>query len=551
MPRQLFRVRVLVAVVACFPISLSRVVAQTAPAPPLNTISTPAPSPNVVMTLHESTHLVILDVSVFDWKNSPVTGLTKDAFHLFEDGHEQIVRNFEEHTPIDPVVAREQLTPVAAANLPANTFSNAKTFPSTPVNVVVLDALTSPPYSQKGQHDVLLDYLRTAPPGTPFIILKLDTQLHLVQGLTTDPAKLSAAVETKPGEIFTQPGLNYLQRREIIGAAVDELIGYLAAIPGHKTIFWFSYLIGNDVSSNGSHDNPDDPSGGDLLCKWTDTLQQNRIDVYRTGSVDPGAVSSGLGCHVPRKIGNTIASAVDSTAHFYTLTYTPANANWDGHYRKLKVEVDAKGTPWKGIALDYRGGYFARPDKGSVRGSVVSTPSPPNAESTAMRQAMGLGAATPDEVIFEATVEPSAKITRDPAGASAPPGNFLSESLRTQGYRAYSLHFVVRADQLALIMAPDKTGYVEELETIAVVYDSLGHGINSKRSAVSVNFNGSDDPRLQTAAVAADLTTQIPASGDYVLRVGVHDLATNRVAAFDIPTSSIYIDTTPAVALHQ
>jgi hypothetical protein len=284
-----------------------------------------------------------------------------------------------------------------------------------------------------------------------------------------------------------------------------------------------------------------------LFCTWSDTLQQHRIDVYRLAS-GQGGVSSGLGCHGARKAGNTIASVVDSAQHFYTLSYTPANANWNGHYRKLKVEVDTKGTPLKGASLDYREGYYARPNDGSVRSSVVSNPPAPGAESLALRQAMGLGAPASDDVVFEAAVKPDSEIAKDPAGAPAPPGNFLSEPLRTQGYRTYSVHYAVRADQLGLIAAPGQTAYAEKAEVVTVVYDSLGHAINSKRSAVSVNFDGPDDPRLQKATVTAELVTQVPAKGDYFLRIGVHDLATDHVGALEIPTSSIHPDPTPAVA---
>jgi hypothetical protein len=67
----------------------------------------------------------------------------------------------------------------------------------------------------------------------------------------------------------------------------------------------------------------------------------------------------------------------------------------------------------------------------------------------------------------------------------------------------------------------------------------LGHAINSKRSAVSVSFDGPDDPRLQKATITADLTTQVPAKGDYFLRIGVHDLATDKVGALEVPVSSV------------
>ena len=320
---------------------------SVAPSPQQESKSESAPtsqSPESIMTLHASSHLVLLDVSVFDWKDSPVTGLTKGAFQILEDGHEQSIMNLEEHAPIDFAVAREQLAAVAA-KLPPNTFTNFKPFPSTTVNVIVLDALTSPPFSQQEHHNMLVSYMKTVPPGTPVIIFKLDTQLHLVQGLTMDPAVLRAAVTLKPGEVLPMPPASYIQRQQIVGTAVDQLTRYLAATPGRKTMLWFSYALGLTLSSTGQHG---DPVEQDLFCKWTDNLQQNRIDTYRLGS-DPAGVESGLGCRTARKCGDTIASAVDCGARFYTLSYTPTNANWDGKYRKFKVNVNAKGTPWKGI----------------------------------------------------------------------------------------------------------------------------------------------------------------------------------------------------------
>ena len=503
----------------------------------------PAPSPDGTFTLRANTHLVVLDVSVLDWKGSPATGLTKDAFRVSEDGHDQTVKNLEEHAPIDPAVARQQLAAVAA-KLPPNTFTNFKPFPGATVNVVVLDALTSPPSTQRDQYDQLISYMKTVPPGTPFILFKLDTQLHLVQGLTMDPAVLRATVAIKPGEVFTQPNMSYIQKRQVVGSAVDQLTRYLAAIPGRKTMFWFTYIIGIDLSSTGDHS---DPVEANLFCQWTDSLQQNRIDVYRLGSVQD-RIDSGLGCHASHVAGKTIAAVVDAAAHFYTLSYTPTNANWNGHYRKLNVNVNGKGTPWKGITLDYREGYYGRENDGSVRSSVVSAPSTPKAESLALQHAMGLGAPEPDDVVFEATVKPDPEVLKDAAGQPAPPGNFLSEPLRTKGYRAYEFHYAVRADQLRLIAAPDQKAYAEKLEVVAVIYDSLGHPLNSKRAAVSVSFDGPDDPRLAQATVTADLTTQAPATGDYFLRIGVHDLATDKVGALEIPVSSIKLapEGTPA-----
>jgi VWFA-related protein len=510
-----------------------------------------SPEADGTVTLHTGTHLVVLDVSVFDWKGTPVTGLKKGDFHLFEDGREQAIKDFEENAPIDPAMAEEKLAAVAS-KLPPNTYTNFKPFPNSTINVVVLDALTSPPYmcgltrpasaceggnSQSDHYDEIQGYMKKVPAGTPFIIYRLDTQLHLVQGLTTDPAVLREAVKLQGDRPLSQPEANYFQKRQMIGSAVDQLKTYLAAYPGRKTLIWFSTTLGGDLSPTGINNEPTENA---LFCRWTDSLQQSRIQAYRTGTHPPGAVFSGLGCQASRNVGDTIAAAVDNAAHFYTLSYTPTNGNWDGKYRKFKVTLSGSGlASWKGVGLDYREGYYGRLDDGSVRSNVTPALHTVSAESVALRQAMVVGAPEPDDIVFQASVNPDAKITKDTAGAAAPPGNYLSEPLRTQGYRGYTVQYLIRADQLGLTGTPGEGASAEKLEVVAVLFDSAGHPINSRKSEVSVSFNGPDDPRIQTATVTANLTTQVPVTGNYFMRLGVRDAVTDKVGALEIPVSSI------------
>lgn len=505
---------------------------QDGPTPAQNsTGATLTQGANGVMTLHVGTHLVVLDVTVLDWKGSPVTGLKRDAFHLFEDGHEQTIKNFEEHVPISAVDARQRLAAVAAA-LPPNTFTNFKPFPGGTVNVVVMDSLTSRPDTQNFFLAQLSMYLSQYPAGTPFIFLHLDSQLHMVQEMTMDPAVLRAVLKSNRLGPFNETYATYKLRREIISSAIDQLVGYLAPIPNKKTVLWFSGGLGGAISSTGDNSEPDVHV---QLCKWTDELQQHRIDSYRY--LPQGYFTTGLNCNPGLNIGESISSVVDSAAHFYTLSYSPTNPDWNGRYRKVKITVPSTGR--HNLTLDYRPGYYGRVDDASVENSVVSAPPPPSPENPAMQQAMGMGSPEPDEVVFEATTTPARDIVRDVPATAAPPGNYLSAALRKQGYREVALHFAVRANQLRLISAPDQTEFAEKLQAVAVVYDSVGHAINSKKSIVSVAFDGPDDPRLQKATVAADLATQIPAKGNYFLRLGVRDIATDKVGAIEIPIERI------------
>jgi VWFA-related protein len=488
-----------------------------------------APTPDGILTLHTGTHLVVLDVTAVDWKGYPATGIKPEAFHLLEDGHEQTIKHFEEHAPIDPADARKRLAALARA-LPANTFTNLKPFPTSPtVNVVVMDTLTSRTDTQMNFHADLVAYMHSVPPGTPFILFRLDSQLRMVQELSMDPAVLLAAVTGKRFAIGDGPNTTPPQKRLIIGSAVDQLNKYLAGIPGRKTLLWFSGGLGIDLSLTGDRN---DSTETDLFCKWTDDLQQHRIAAYRY--LPERRFASGLGCSPGFTVGGSIAGVVESASHFYTLSYTPANAEWNGKYRKFKVNVTGR----HGLTLDYRTGYYARTGDGSVSGET-HIPLAPNPESTALQTAMGMGTVEPDDVIFEAVITPDPTVTKDPANAPSSPGNYLSETLRQQGYREHLIRFMVRANQLKLIPAPDLTAFAERLQVVAVLYNAQGQLVNSKKGTVAVTFDSPSDPRLETATLTADLTLQIPAKGTHFLRVGVRDTATDRVGALEIPVDRI------------
>jgi hypothetical protein len=394
-----------------------------------------------------------------------------------------------------------------------------------------MDTLTSRPDTQQIFHADLSAYMSSVPPGTPFIIFKLDTGLHMVQELSMDPAVLRDATGPKRLPITGQPGGSFMQKREVIGSAIDQLTKYLGGIPGRKTLLWFSGGLGVDLSSTGDHN---DPIEGELFCKWTDDLQQNRIAAYRY--LPQRNFASGLGCSPGFTVDGSIRGVVESASHYYTLSYVPTNALWDGKYRKFKVNVDGR----HGLSYDYRPGYYGRENDGSVRRETPATPAP-SAESQTLQKAMGMGSPEPDDIVFEAAVTPDAAITRDDPGSPPAPGNYLAASLREQGYRNLSLRYLVRASQLKLLESPDSASVAGRIEVVAVLYDSQGRPLNSKKAKVSAAFDSPSDPRIQTASITADLTIQVPAKGDFFLRLGVLDAASDHAGALEVPVGRIIL----------
>lgn len=248
--------------------------------------SEPPPAPNAQSTvLRANAQLVIIDVVVRDKNGNLVSGLKPSDFVLAEDKAPQSLINFEEHTGVQPQAASRTLP-----TLPPGVFTDYDSLPSSDtLNVILVDTLNTPlqyqPYLQAELHD----YIRNARPGAPTAIFGLSTNLILLQGFTSDPAILRAAIDTKLVErassFLPDPsGLNadignvsqpqgdmikhaptvptstsianagaamaqfkapanvvQLQARiQLTLNAFNELGNYLSEIPGRKNVIWYS-----------------------------------------------------------------------------------------------------------------------------------------------------------------------------------------------------------------------------------------------------------------------------------------------------------------------
>jgi len=243
-------------------------------------LAQPAPETAPQTVLHTGANLVLIDVTVSD-HGKPVHGLAQSSFHLFENGHERTIVSFDEHAaPAAPA-------PSPAA-LPPGIYSNLPQYPAgAPVNVLLLDSLNTPVADQVALRGQLLQYIQSAPRGTPFALFLLSSNLELLQGFTADPALLAAALQSPKAApqtsalvalnnsanqfredadtaeyapvITPSQGRMNAQRAEtdrfeagaVIGQSADlsvpmtldamqQLARYLTGIPGRKNLIWFS-----------------------------------------------------------------------------------------------------------------------------------------------------------------------------------------------------------------------------------------------------------------------------------------------------------------------
>lgn len=239
----------------------------------------PAPQPNAQSTiLHASTQLVVVDVTVQDRDGHPVHGLKPEDFHLTEGKVAQTIRHVEEHRALAPVNQGPPLPP-----LPAGTFTDyTPVAPNGTLNILLLDALNTPMTDQNFVRYELQQYVKHADPGTRIAIFGLANRLILLQGFTSDPAKLKDVVEHKliprssslldnptgsgsnqdsPSDVvestMSGPGTSELAanmqefeeqtanmqtqlRMQYTLDAFNTLAHYLSAFPGRKNLIWFS-----------------------------------------------------------------------------------------------------------------------------------------------------------------------------------------------------------------------------------------------------------------------------------------------------------------------
>ena len=233
-------------------------------------------------TLHAGTQLVIVDVVVEDRSGHAIHGLTRDNFVLTEQKKPQTIRNFEEHSAASDKKPGPPIPP-----MPPGTFTDyTPVAPDSTLNILLLDALNTPMRDQMFVRQQLLDYIKHERPGINVAIFGLTNRLIMLQGFTSDPEVLRAAVDHRinskasplledavgggtgqesisdmmqdsappggGGAAFAQALANVqqfeaeqqsmqtLMRTQYTLDAFNALAHYLTNFPGRKNLIWFS-----------------------------------------------------------------------------------------------------------------------------------------------------------------------------------------------------------------------------------------------------------------------------------------------------------------------
>jgi VWFA-related protein len=524
-----------------------------------------------VTTLRTAARLVLLDVAVTDNKGGAVRGLKAADFTLLEDGVPQVLSSFQEHNSVSQDEAAKA---AAAVKLPPNHFTNYDPAPEgSAATVILLDALDTPVEAQMYLREQMIAYMKTVPAGTKIAIFQLNMQMRMIQGFTSDRDLLLRSVESSKRDRLAISGLlsgPYGQmRQERLTRAMQQLGQYLASFQGRKNLIWFTARIPYAQYGGGIGDPfPDMTRFIDDFAQTTDVLTLSRVAVYPVDARglgmnpeladhadmdDVAAATGGKAFYNTNGLKQAIAQVVDTGSNYYTLSYTPSNHNWDGNYRKLQIKLAEQG-----LHLEYRRGYYARSDEAAqtkhmavLQGhrKLLPTPADTKAPSPTLLAAMGMGAPAPKDLLFLANVTPAAEVSKEKGEEPLANDNFLAPKYRKSAYRDYKIHYSMNAREIELTPTPD-SNYDAKLEFVAVIYDDVGQVVNSKRRLAPIELDNATYQRIiGSGRIGIDLSIAIPVKGNYFLRLGVHDVAANKVGALEIPVAEIQLGLPQSAAM--
>ena len=532
---------------------------------------------------------VPIDVVVQDKDGKPVRGLKESDFRVQEAGKDQHVLTFDVSDGTAPAFVPPKLPP-----MPPNTFVDLPREPERgPLYILYYDMVNTSQVDQMLFRAEILKFVDNAPAGTRIALFVNAKGLHMLQGFTTDHELLREAILRKgpPPSIPNVFLFGETFGRYDAGAALSNLnfmSEYLSGLPDRKNLIWLaSYhpipvgptVVGIDITKPsspamaGSVGGQGGPSTLDLSELLQDSirhtyasLMRSRVALYPvslsgvTGS-DEAVVVGGGDAMVDRQNLDTIAAstggrafygnnrtgelieqAVEHGESYYTLSYAPQNANFDGSERQIHVSL--VGEESKKYHLTYRSVYYA-----------VSDDAVQDAHKKEVTQQRFLAAKASDTLY--ATVEHGAPMVHDllfaahlatvgePRMATAEEMHTLEDSpafFRTRRHSQNSKplapvklqQYVINYDVIdpMLRAVAKRKQQPSVLEFAAAAYNNDGTLLNSILNKGVISAEGRTEGKVDHRFQAVQ-ELQVPPGAAYI-RVVVRNVANDRTGALEV-----------------
>jgi VWFA-related protein len=551
------------------------------PKPQAQTTGT-SPQPNVE-PLRVYSREVVVDISVSDANGKPVRGLTREDFTIQEDGKPISPRSFVEHRtdqdqPAASAVSRPSLAP--------GTFTNAGMPESTrPLNMLLIDSLDTPITTQSIVQKRLLEFVDKITPGTRMAVFTLSStgQLSLVQGFTTDPELLRKAIKSHKMDLQIPPLEDFGQdpnaqvapspdenkeaarilnsspagkldmgvecshmsvRGQYTFDALSEIARYVSGMPGRKNLIWYTGLFPTSMRDNHgtvcvdfrkdfgaaserlAHSHvalyPVDPRALDILAHENPDSRivklQNAEHLRMEGVAEDGG---GKAFYNNNDLAAAAVQAVDAGSNYYTVAYLPQDEP-DTRRHTISASVDKPN-----LNLIYRHSYHALAPDETISGQTIQ-------KATPLQTAMMPGAPPPTEILFQVNVAQAPAVDN-----TLQPGNTVDSREMKPPYRHLTLSYAIDPGAIQFDKADDGN-FHGQFEYAVDVYDSgSGKLLNSNVMAAKPSLPPAVYQSILANGARLRQKIDVPARGQYVLRIGVHDMTTHHTGAIEVPGNSV------------
>jgi VWFA-related protein len=285
-----------------------------------------------VTTFRTSTELVQLNVTVTDAKAQPVTGLTAEQFHVFEDGVPQAVQFF------------------APGDMPLDV-------------VILLDTSASMTGSMPLVQQAATRFARALRDTDRATVMGISGGLRVLQGITGDMGAVEQAIQgAKAGgrtplyaSIYT--ALKELEklRREESATPRRQAIVVLSDGQDTASTFGFEDLL-IEVRRSGVPIYAIAPRPSRTIkalreANFGETTHTQDFELRRLATETGARAFFPVTLHELTGVYDDIAGEL---AHQYSLGYQSSHAERDGAFRRIALKIDAPGVTWR-----TRSGYLA------------------------------------------------------------------------------------------------------------------------------------------------------------------------------------------------
>jgi VWFA-related protein len=509
-------------------------------------------------TIRSNARLVVVDVVAVDRQGNPVQGLKVSDFTVSEDKKPQSIRGFDEHRSTQvaqetpalklPPDTYTNYIPVQKKSGPVNIllFDMLNTEPAhlefakqqmiqflrklPPHQQFALFTLGTELHMIQGfteDSDSLIaaaDELSTLPSHVTKTIRQTASDISETR-IIKDPRARAAMIRYLLEEHGGHTDAQFSYTLE----ALTQLARAVAVIPGRKNLIWISdslpanFLPGSalgreyhtqiehlgalfsttqiavfPVDAHGLMTSSADASiSGSEIFRDTGGFADSQMYSLNSAYQTMESIAEQTGGRVFRNsndIAGAIRTSADLSSNYYTISYRPTNARWNGDFRDISIKASKPG-----IHLQYRSGYYAIAD--------------PLSNGKETQQAL--------DASIQPFVPPSTSLLMK--AKVVPPA---SENQST------SIDVLLDPHDLAFTNAGERKSL--KLRFVIVAWDATGKNCGS----IAGNF----DPQFEKKGVELIMKTGLQVhqflslkSGTYTLRIGVADRTSGLLGTLDVP----------------